>query len=169
VVRPAASAPARAPRAALSWGAALAAGDFEAIVADAERDQARALASRSSDDLAALADAARYRRRGDLAREALLAQRRRFPSSLRATDAAFLLGRLEEAAGGDLARAVKWYDRYLEDAPSGTYASEALGRKMVAVQKLYGTARARPTAEEYARRFPSGTYAGAARAIHDAR
>jgi TolA-binding protein len=152
----------------LTWAAALSAGDFEAIVRDASRDEAHALATRSSDDLAALASAARYRRRDDLARDALLAQRRRFPHSARAADAAFLLGRVEEAAGG-LSFAVKWYDSYLEEAPSGAYASEALGRKMVVVQKLYGTVQARAVAEEYARRFPAGTYAGAARALRTAR
>src|SRR5262249_12006861 len=157
----------RGPQGAASstaWLAALAAGDFDAIVRDAEREGPRALASRSTDELAALADAARYRRRDDLAPSALRAQRRRFPGAARANDAAFLLGRIEEAGSGGLASAVKWYDRYLEEAPSGAYASEALGRKMVAVQKLYGTERARAVAEEYARRFPSGTYAGAARA-----
>jgi hypothetical protein len=40
---------------------------------------------------------------------------------------------------------------------------------MVAVQKLYGRERARAVAEEYARRFPTGTYAGAARALRDAK
>jgi hypothetical protein len=168
-------APARGGRGGAAWAAALAVGDFDAILAEADREGPRALGSRSSDELAALADAARYRRRDELARQALLAQRRRFPASLPATDAAFLLGRLEEGDGGDgsggssgssgLQRAVAWYDRYLAEAPAGVYASEALGREMVAVQKLHGTSRARSIAEEYARRFPSGTYAGAARAL----
>jgi hypothetical protein len=158
---------AHAGRGGTAWAAALAVGDFDAILAEADREGPRALGSRSSDELAALADAARYRRRDELARQALLAQRRRFPASLPATDAAFLLGRLEEGAvvDGGLERAVDWYDRYLAEAPSGVYASEALGREMVAVQKLHGTVRARSIAEEYARRFPSGTYAGAARAL----
>jgi TolA-binding protein len=165
----AARAPAHAGRGGSGWAAALAVGDFDAILAEADREGTRALGSRSSDELAALADAARYRRRDELARQALLAQRRRFPASLPATDAAFLLGRLDEGDGGGgsggLQRAVAWYDRYLAEAPSGVYASEALGREMVAVQRLHGTARARAIADEYARRFPSGTYAGAARAL----
>jgi hypothetical protein len=173
----AARAAAHAGRGGSAWAAALAVGDFDAILAEADREGPRALGSRSNDELAALADAARYRRRDELARQALLSQRRRFPASLPATDAAFLLGRLEEGDGGGgsggsgggggsgLQRAVAWYDRYLAEAPSGVYASEALGREMVAVQKLHGTARARAIAEEYARRFPSGTYAGAARAL----
>jgi hypothetical protein len=112
--------------------------------------------------LFALADAARYRRRVDLARAALLAQRRRFPGSPRAL---FLLGRVEEARGGGMAQAIRWYDEYLAQAPMGAYAAEALGRKMTITSKVGGPAKARPVAEEYLRRFPKGTYAGSARAI----
>ena len=64
-------------------------------------------ASRGTDDLAALADAARYRRHDDVARRALLAQRRRFPGSPRAADAAFFLGRLDENGGRGPGRALR--------------------------------------------------------------
>jgi len=148
------------------WAQALAAGHLDRILDEAERAGLRTtLDSAPSDDLLALADAARYRRRMDLARDALLAERRRFPDSQHALHAAFLLGRVEEASDRGLARAVEWYDEYLTRAPTGTYASEALGRKMTLTSKLEGAARARPIAEEYLRRFPSGTYAGPARAF----
>ena len=148
------------------WAAALAAGHLDRILAEAERAGIKATLDRaSSDDLLALADAARYRRRMELAREALLAERRRFPDSPRSLDAAFLLGRVEEASDRGLARAIEWYDAYLTRAPAGTYASEALGRKMTLTSKLEGTSRARPVAEEYLRRFPNGIYAGPARAF----
>ncbi len=127
------------------------------------------MASASSDDLAALADAARYRRRDDLARRALTVQRRRFADSPRAADAAFFLGRLDENDGGGLIHALRWYDRYLDEAPSGSYAAEALGRKMIALRELYGAARARDVADEYVRRFPRGSYAGAAGALRGER
>jgi hypothetical protein len=156
--------PARKPDGERRWAAALAAGHLDRILAEAEHAGLKATLERaSSDDLLALADAARYRRRMDLAREALLAARRRFPGSPRALDAAFRLGRVEEASDGGLGRAVEWYDEYLTQAPTGTYASEALGRKMTLTSKLGGAAR--PLAEEYLRRFPSGTYAGPARAF----
>jgi len=155
------------PRAARSWPTALAAGDFAAIVEEAGRDLPHALAVSTSDDLAALADAARYRRQDDLARRALDAQRRRFQGSPRAADAAFFLGRLDEKEGAGLVHALRWYDRYLNEAPNGSYAAEALGRKMVAVRDLYGVAQARTVAEEYVRRFPHGSYAGAAQALRD--
>jgi hypothetical protein len=148
------------------WALALAAGHLDRIIAEAERAGVKATLDRASgDDLLALADAARYRRRMELAREALLAARRRFPESPRALDAAFRLGRVEEASDRGLARALEWYDEYLMRAPTGTYASEALGRKMTLMSKLGGVSRARPVAEEYLRRFPGGTYTGPAQAF----
>jgi TolA-binding protein len=148
------------------WADALAAGHLDRILAEAERTGVKAtLEKASSDDLLALADAARYRRRMGLARDALLAERRRYPTSSRSLDAAFLLGRVEEADERGLARAIAWYDEYLARAPGGTYAPEALGRKMTLTSKVAGAARARPIAEEYLRRFPNGTYAGPARAL----
>jgi hypothetical protein len=149
-----------------SWTAALVAGDLDSILRDVERrGLARCLAEASGEDLSALADAARYRRRDSIARQALLTQRSRFPGSARALDAAFLLGRLEEVRDGSGRMALSWYERYLEQAPSGAYAGEALGRKMIVTQELMGVAAARMVAEDYLRRFPAGTYAGAARAL----
>lgn len=148
------------------WAAALAAGEVDSILGDVERlGLKRSLGEASSDDLSALADAARYRRQQDIARQALLAQRSRFPDSGRACDAAFLLGRLEESREGGGPKALEWYDQYLEGAPTGAYASEALGRKMIAMQKLMGAKAARAVAQEYLEQFPTGAYAGAARAL----
>jgi hypothetical protein len=161
-VAPSASA---SSRAAANWVNELAAGNFAVILQQAEqRGLDAALAEVSSAELAALADAARYSRRDEVARRALLAQRRRFPRSARANDAAFLLGRLEEATQQPEA-ALTWYSRCLDESPHGTYVSEALGRKMTLVQRVHGAAPAVPIAEEYLRRFGSGTYAAAARAL----
>jgi TolA-binding protein len=151
------------------WRDALANGEWDEILADAERDGIdRTLQTAPSDDLFALADAARYRRRTDLARTTLLTHRRRFPSSPRSLDAIFLLGRVEELRAGGRAPAIEWYDEYLSRAPTGTYAAEALGRKMVLTKELVGPESARAIAEEYLRRFPQGSYAGAARALERA-
>jgi hypothetical protein len=156
-------------RTSYGWAARLAAGDADAILREVERlGVKRSLAEASSDDLSALADAARYRRQEDLARQALLAQRSRFAGSSRACDAAFLLGRLEESHEGRGLKALEWYDQYLEGAPTGAYASEALGRKMIATQKLMGGVAAQKVADEYLARFPTGSYAGAARALRPA-
>ena len=165
---PASAAPDTPSRATSNWPRELAAGHFSTIVQQAEqRGLEAALVELTSDDLATLSDAARYSRRDDIARRALVAQRTRFPKSARATDAAFLLGRLEEA-GQRRELALGWYERYLDESPSGTYESEALGRKMTVVQRLYGVERARPIAEEYLRRFANGAYAAAARALVEA-
>jgi hypothetical protein len=148
------------------WAEAIAAGQWDRVLAEVDRAGIKTtLNSASSEDLFALADAARYRRHDALARQALLAERRRFPDSPRALDAAFLLGRLEEANEQGTGRALRWYDEYLARAPTGTYASEALGRKMMVTNNRDGAARAQPIAEDYLRRFPNGTYAGAAQAL----
>jgi hypothetical protein len=142
----------------------LAHGRWDRILEEVEQRGVDAtLESAPSEELFALADAARYRRRTDLARAALLAQRRRFPGSSRSLDATFLLGRVEESR--DRARAIGWYDEYLTRAATGTYSAEAWGRKMVLTNELKGRVSARPIAEEYLRRFPKGSYAGAARAL----
>jgi TolA-binding protein len=150
------------------WTEALAAGRLDQILAEVERTgQGATLETASGEDLLALADAARYRRRPALAREALLAARRRFPGSSRAQDTTFLLGRVEESDERGTTRALRWYDEYLASAPNGTYAAEALGRKMILTAKRQGAAQAKPVAQEYLRRFPGGAYAETARALQD--
>ncbi len=144
------------------WRAELADGHAAAVVADAQRrGLARVLDAASSEDLAALADAARYVGNDDLARRALLVQRRRFSSSSRAAEASFLLGRLDDESAGT-ASALAWYDRYLAEAPAGAYVSEALGRKMMALERAHRRAEAVAIASDYLRRFPRGSYAHAA-------
>jgi hypothetical protein len=138
---------------------------FKAIVGDAVALGVDGVfAQSSSSELAALADAARYTLRQDIARGALLAQRRRFAGSDHARAAAFDLGRIEEA-GQNPRAALTWFDTYLAEAPNGRYASEALGRKMTLVKLFQGREAARSWAELYLRSFPNGTYADAARAV----
>jgi hypothetical protein len=148
-----------------AWAAELARGRPDAVIADAlALGIDGVFAQATPDDLAALADAARYTHRTEVARGALLAQRRRFPGSDHARVAAFGLGRVEDA-DKNFRAALVWFDRYLDEAPNGRYASEALGRKMDLVKRLDGNAAARSWAELYLRRFPDGTYAAAARAV----
>ena len=109
--------------------------------------------------------AARYQQDHALARQVLLAQRRRFPLTARAAEASFLLGRLADDSPGGVAPAVAWYDRYLAEAPDGAYASEALGRKMMVLERSHRRFAATAVAADYLRRFPVGTYARAAEAI----
>jgi hypothetical protein len=165
VVAPPVASVARKPEAKPRWAEQLANGRWDSILEEVERAGVEAsLAKASSEDLFALADAARYRRRGDLARAALLAQRRRFPGSPRSLDALFLLGRVDELQG-DRAQALLRYEEYLARAASGGYAAEALGRTMILTHQLRGRPAAGAIAKEYLRRFPTGSYAGSANAL----
>jgi ferric-dicitrate binding protein FerR (iron transport regulator)/TolA-binding protein len=148
------------------WRDALAKGEWDRILAEAERAGMKAtLETAPGDDLFALADAARYRRRLDVAQSALLAHRRRFPSSPRAAEAVFLLGRVAELGSAGRATALQRYDEYLGRAPTGTYAAEALGRKMTLLNEAGKAQEARAIAQAYLRRFPRASYASAARTL----
>ena len=163
------AAPAEA-EAEANWSKLIAQGDFRGVLSHAERrGLERTLTAGSPTDLTALADAARYLRRGDLARRAYLAERERFPRSA-GREAAFFLGGLSEDESGVTARktALEWYERYLAENPRGTYVPQALGRQMVLVHKLRGVAAARPLAAEYLTRFPDGPYAASARKLTEA-
>jgi hypothetical protein len=161
---PALPAPAASKR--VSWIDSVAAGDYAAVLIDAERrGVASVLTEGSLSDLVALADAARLSGRNDLARRALLAQRARFPRSGAAKDAAFYLGRIADDHELSPASAMPWYDTYLAEAPHGHFAAEAFGRRMVAVSKQSGRSAARETAAEYLKRFPTGPHASVAREL----
>jgi TolA-binding protein len=148
-----------------SWSARVAHGDFAGVIEGAERKGIdKTLAEVSLLDLAAVADAARYERRQDIARRALVALRTRFSGSVQARDAAFFLGGLAENQN-DSASALDGYETYLRETPSGPYASQALGRKFMIMQRLQGAEAARPFASQYVDRFPDGPYAPNARKL----
>jgi hypothetical protein len=164
-VRPGA---ARAVPAESGWSKLITQGDFRGVLADAEqRGLAHTLETASAADLTALADAARYLRRNDVARRTYLAERERFPRSASAREAAFFLGGVAEDEPGAAAMksALEWYERYMTENPGGAFAAQALGRQMILVHKLRGASAARPIAGEYLERFPSGPYAGAAKKL----
>ena len=152
---------AKAPE--LGWAKSVAQGNFAEVLEDAERRGVEhTLATAPLGELQALADAARYGRRTALARRVLQAERSRFPGSRAAVEAAFFLGRIVEDEGGD---AIEWYDRYLAESRSGSYASQALGRKMMLVYGRRGAAKTQKLAEDYLSRYPKGPYASAAKKI----
>ncbi len=100
----AASGPTESPRwSHRGWMTTLSENKATDVVTDAERRGLSTVLERAdSEDLWALANAARYAGRYSLAGQALSAHRRRFPSSDRSREAAFLLGRLHD---GDRNRA----------------------------------------------------------------
>ena len=149
----------------LSWSELIAKGDFSAIVQDAERRGLDVtLARGSAQDLITLADAARYTRKYETARQALLALRARFAGSDRAKDAAFFLGRLAEVGPASSDAALTWYDTYLAEAGRGPYASEALGRKLTLLVHR-DRQLAHQTARTYLQLFPEGNQAQLARSV----
>jgi hypothetical protein len=150
--------------AAPTWPKLVSTGDYARVVREAQAEGVgHALAARPLSDLRALGDAGRYTGSSDIARRAYTAVRSRFPSSGDARTAAFLLGRVAEEQDHSLTDALRWYDRYLAEAPGGAFAGDALGRKMVLVSNAQGRDSARPLAERYLARFPGGPYAAAAR------
>jgi hypothetical protein len=145
------------------WPRQVAEGHFNAVLEQAEqRGLDRTLGSGSLEELAALADAARYAGRSGIAKRVLLAERQRFASSSAARDAAFFLGRIAEDNGSG---GIDWYERYLSESPRGAYASQAFGRKMMLLYKQHGAVAAKPVADEYLSRYPNGPYAAAARKL----
>ncbi|HEX2673024.1 MAG TPA: hypothetical protein VHM25_19220, partial [Polyangiaceae bacterium] len=146
-----------------NWSLWVAKGDFERVLAAAQkRGVDNVLSAGSQTELAALADAARYGRKTQLARRALLAERKRFPGAAAARGAAFFLGGIE--ADGSSA-ALGWYETYLAESPTGPYAAQALGRRMMIVHRRDGIAASAALAREYLKRFPQGPYASAAHKI----
>jgi ferric-dicitrate binding protein FerR (iron transport regulator) len=152
----------------VAWPKLLAKGDFADVIADAERrGMGDTIARANPSDLSALADAARYTKRYDLARQVLLAMRTRFAGADHARDASFFLGRLAEAVPDRTEAALGWYETYLREAPRGLYASEALGREM-ALFAPNAPERARKVAAQYLARFPHGPQSELARSLLEA-
>jgi len=155
--------PATTAGAAAVWSRLVAQGEFQQVLAAARtRGIDNVLSTGPQKELAALADAARYGRNTELARRTLLAERKRFPKAAAARGVAFFLGGIE--ADGSAA-ALSWYETYLSESPSGSYAPQALGRRMMLVHRRSGTAASAPLARDYLKRFAQGPYASAAHKI----
>jgi len=148
-----------------SWSKLVRRGEFQSVVdAALAGDIAATLATCSAAEARALADAARYTDQSELAERALSAIRSRFPDSRHSGAAGFLLGRVNETRGRT-AEADRWYQGYLDEAPSGEYAADALAGRMRAVFARSGAEAARPIAREYLERFPQGVHLRMARRL----
>jgi hypothetical protein len=152
-----------APRPLPTWSEMLAEGNFRGVLEAAEARGIDASLNRGSlADLVALADSARYLHDRALAKRGLLVERSRFAGSADARGAAFVLGRMADD-GGSRDDAIRWYDKYLSESPSGPFAAEALGRKLEALVESGDSVAARSVATEYLRRFPHGAHRAYAR------
>lgn len=146
-----------------SWSALVSAGSYGAVLEAAnQRGLPGCLETCSQEDLRALSDAARLGNNAALAERTQLSQRARFAGTADAASAAFLLGRSAEARGD--AKAITWYDTYLAEAPSGRFAGDALGHKMLLLAKRDRKAAAE-AADQYLARFRGGPYAGHAQSL----
>jgi FecR protein len=145
------------------WQQLLAKGEFGTLLSEAKAVGIdAAIQTRSSGELVALAQAARYSKEAGLARKVWQGVRGRFAGSLAARDAAFFLARVDEQAGRQ-ASALELYRSYLrEGGQSGAYAPEAMGRRLVLLRRS-NLAAAVDEAQQYLARFPSGPYAKLAR------
>jgi len=126
-----------------TWTSAATSGHAARVVAEAEaHGLEKTLLEVDATALMALSDASRYSGRPEVAVRALMAERQRFPETALAHAAAFLLGKLADDRG-EVAASLAWYRRYLAETPEGPYAAEALGRKMLAVERISGRDAAR--------------------------
>lgn len=152
-----------APPVRNDWKGWSAAGDFEQLLRDAEREGLDGvLERRPVADLLLLGDAARYLSNGVVAQRAFEAAHVRGRGTPAAAVSSFRLGQLVEPV--DEAKADAWYQRCLSEDAEGPLAAEALGRRML-LARHRSAPDARALALEYLRRFPTGGASGVAREL----
>ncbi len=146
------------------WAADVARGEYAAVLRKAkEKGWAQVLEEANTQDLMAVANAARFLGRTDSSREALQALRRRFKGTYAAQSATYLLGRITEPSSTK--EAVSFYLQYEREAPNGPLVAEAVGRRLLLLQATGDRSGTERLARDYVARFPDGPYAGVARKI----
>ncbi len=143
-----------------SWQALLESGRRGPAVRAAEaRGAASALSAAPTSSLFALAQAARLEGSPRFARELLLGLRE---TRGERGQTAFYLGKIEYDQLGKKAEAKKWFETYLREAPTGTFAEQAWARLF----ELAGSGeQGRKLAREYLERYPSGASSARARSL----
>jgi hypothetical protein len=99
------------------------------------------------------------------ARATLREVRQRFPRGAGAPQAAFDLGVLAFDVDHDFTSAARWFRLYLDEAPRGPLAREALGRVMEAESRGGDLAGASATAARYLEMYPGGPHASLAKRL----
>jgi transmembrane sensor len=112
-----------------------------------------------------LSDAARFTGHRDDAELVLLAVRRRFAGTERASVAAFHLGRIAFDDLGAYADSARWFESYLRERPEGELAREASGRLFEALERGGDHSAARGAAQRYLLAYPTGPHAELARSL----
>jgi transmembrane sensor len=156
----------RAAHGAPSWRELLAAGRLAEGLRAAERSNFEQVCQNATRrELLALADGGRLFGRPTRALTALRVLRERFPGSPDAATAAFMLGRVTFERLRSYNEAVRWFETYLREQPTGPLMGDAFGRLMEARLLAGDESGARTGAQQYLRRFPEGPYASEARGI----
>ena len=161
-IAPSSNAPPRSVPSAVAlpaWTALEQQGDYEGAYSAVQRMGSASLyRSATADALLDLAKVGQLSGHRDLQRDALLACRRRFPSTRQSALAAYELGRASSSA-----EAATWFEAYLADQPDGALAREALGRLLEAQSLARNSTAARDVANRYLSRYPDGPHAPLAR------
>jgi transmembrane sensor len=145
-----------------AWRSLAAAGRHrEAMEAAEQLGFENIVANSPASVLLELADEARFAGSHARARQALLRARELGAGGR----SAFLLGKIAADHDHAPAEAVMWFERYLEESPSGGLAEQALGRIIEIEQQRGRTVHARKMAELYLQRHPGGAYETLARRL----
>lgn len=119
------------------------------------------LATSPAPILLELADAARFAGSPARARQALIRARELGARGR----SAFLLGKLAADSERAPADAITWFQRYLEESPTGGLAEQALGRIVELEDRLGHRETAQKAAQSYLQRYPGGAYETLARRV----
>ncbi len=140
------------------WSEWVAEGKATAVLEEALPRLDEVLREQGAPVLLALADAARFQHRDDVAEQTCETIRRRFPDTAQAATARFTQGRLAEQRGA-LTQALAHYEAYDVEAPRGALAAEALARRVQLESTRGDGVRACALATSYVERFPAGPLA----------
>lgn len=158
--------PRRAPQGPQEWKVLAGEHQYEEALEAAEALDFPLLVQRlGPEDLALLADVARFARSAPRAKEALGQLARRFPRHPRGQLVPFMLGRLAFDVERDPAAAARAFRAYLDGKPTGALVEEAQGRLMEALRDSGAAAAAATEARRYLERYPDGVYAKLARSL----
>lgn len=144
------------------WSEWVAEGKATTVLEEALPRLDEVLREQNAPVLLALADAARFQHRDDVAEQTCETIRRRFPKTTQAATARFTQGRLAEQRGA-LTQALAHYEAYDVEAAEGALAAEALARRVQLESTRGDGVRACALAKSYVARFPAGPLAEAFR------
>ena len=141
-------------------------GDFHKAITTAEEVGFSSIVETATlDQLWKLMNAARKTGRNELAEIALLTCRQRFSQSRKSALAAFVLGKVYYYGKNDPDSAAKWFQTYLDEAPLGPLAEDAMGRLIVIVKERGSRQKAKSLAKRYLKRYPSGAFSDTCRLL----